>query len=317
MWVADTNAELSPQIWRPMQVRGRGDREIERVAIHAMVTREQLIAAGLSRGAIDHRVKTGRLHRRYPGVFLIGRATPERWSAEAAAVLHCGGYAALSHASAAALWGLLPQPAHEVTVTRIGGGCRSQPGLVVHRAVALERADLRIRYGLPVTAPARTIIDNAPELARDALEQVLAQARVERLLRDGELEAALDRAGRRRGTGEVRALLKAEGGPAFTRRDAERRMLALVRQAGLRVPRVNAPLLGFEVDFLWERERLVVETDGYQFHGHRLAYETDRRRDQILLAAGYRVMRITWRQLRDEPLAVIARLAMALAARAA
>ena len=282
----------------------------------AVVSREQLHAAGLSRSAIAHRVRKGWLHPRFPGVFLVGRPAPEPWSEETAAIMFCRGRAILSHGSAAGLWGLRPPPKHEVSVTVIGDR-RSRPGLVVHRTTAIHPADLRIRHGLPVTAPALTIIDNAAELASDGLERVVAQGRVERLLRDGELEAALHRAGKRRGTGPVRALLENEGGPAFTRRDAERRMLALVRQAGLRVPRVNAPLLGFEVDFLWERERLVVETDGYQFHGQRRSFESDRRRDQILLAAGYRVMRITWRQLRDEPLAVIARLAMALAARAA
>jgi very-short-patch-repair endonuclease len=76
-------------------------------------------------------------------------------------------------------------------------------------------------------------------------------------------------------------------------------------------------LKGFEVDFFWPEHGLVVETDGGQFHNHARAFENDRRRDQILIAAGFRVMRITWRQLHDEPLAVVARLTMALAARAA
>ena len=140
----------------------------------------------------------------------------------------------------------------------------------------------------------------------------MAQARVQRLLRPGELEAALGRAPHRKGTAAVKALLAAEHGPAFTRRELERRFLALIRGAQLPAPRVNARLHGFEVDFLWPEQRLVVETDGGQFHSHPRAFENDRRRDQILVAHGYRVIRVTWRQLGEEPLAVIARLTMAL-----
>ena len=79
-----------------------------------------------------------------------------------------------------------------------------------------------------------------------------------------------------------------------------------------RPPLANARLLGLEVDFLWPDQRLVVEVDGYTFHGHRRGFERDRRRDQQLVAAGYRVIRVTWRQLRDEPIAVIASIAQAL-----
>jgi very-short-patch-repair endonuclease len=127
----------------------------------------------------------------------------------------------------------------------------------------------------------------------------------------------VDRVPHRKGTAAVRALLTAEHDPAFTRRALERRMLALIRQAQLPPPKTNVKLKGFEVDFFWPEHGLVVETDGGQFHNHPRAFETDRRRDQILIAAGFRVMRITWRQLRDEPLAVVARLTAALYARAA
>ena len=78
-------------------------------------------------------------------------------------------------------------------------------------------------------------------------------------------------------------------------------------------PSSNAPLCGFSVDFVWPASRLVVEVDGYGFHGDRAAFERDRRRDQVLVAAGYRVIRATWRQLEHEPLGVVARLAAALA----
>lgn len=91
-------------------------------------------------------------------------------------------------------------------------------------------------------------------------------------------------------------------------------MLELIRAARLPHPAVNAQLGDWEVDFLWSRHRLVVETDGYAFHSSRRAFERDRRKDQELQAAGYRVVRFTWRQIADEPEALIATLATTLAA---
>jgi very-short-patch-repair endonuclease len=99
----------------------------------------------------------------------------------------------------------------------------------------------------------------------------------------------------------------------MTRSKAERRLLALVRSAGLPAPAADVPLEGFIVDFLWRPERLIVEIDGYEFHGGREAFEKDRARDQKLTAAGYRVIRITWRQLVDRELTVVAAIAGALA----
>jgi very-short-patch-repair endonuclease len=85
-----------------------------------------------------------------------------------------------------------------------------------------------------------------------------------------------------------------------------------VKRAGLEQPLSNHHLHGHLVDFVWLEQRLIVEVDGYDTHRDRAAFERDRRRDQILTAAGYRVIRITWRQLTQEPLAVIARIAQAL-----
>lgn len=123
----------------------------------------------------------------------------------------------------------------------------------------------------------------------------------------------IERAPTRRGSGVLRALLRSELESGYTRSAAERRIVKVVRQAGLARPLLNEPLLGHVADFLWPRQRLVVEVDGYGAHRHRAAFESDRKRDQQLVAAGYRVVRVTWRQLRDEPLAVIASLAQALA----
>ncbi|MFZ0041498.1 MAG: DUF559 domain-containing protein [Solirubrobacteraceae bacterium] len=99
----------------------------------------------------------------------------------------------------------------------------------------------------------------------------------------------------------------------MTRSKAERLLLALINEAELPRPMTNVRLHGYEVDFLWRAEKLVVEVDGHRFHGHRAAFERDRKRDQVLTAAGYRVIRVTWRQLEHEPVAVAVRIAQALA----
>ena len=236
-----------------------------------------------------------------------------------AAVLFYRGFAVLSHRSAAAIWGFAPRPAHRVELTIVGGHARVRPGLWVTRAARLDPRDLRRRDGLPVTAPARTMIDVAgcSDWGWGATERALSELRVLKLVGDGQLHAAMERCPSRKGVARLRALLAAEGEAGYTRREAERRMRALVGRSQLPTPQYNAPLLGFEIDVLWRASRLAVEVDGHAAHGHRAAFERDRRRDQILAAAGYRVVRVTWNQLVHEPVAVITRIAQALALAAA
>jgi very-short-patch-repair endonuclease len=91
-------------------------------------------------------------------------------------------------------------------------------------------------------------------------------------------------------------------------------LLRLIRDARLPAPETNAYLHHLEVDFLWPQQRLVVEVDGFAYHSDRAAFERDRERDAALVAAGFRVIRVTWRQLVDQPLVVVARIASALVA---
>ncbi len=315
--VREPNGPLCAGFWAPEPVRGTGDHEISRLGAlqRGFVTHDQLAAAGLTRHAIAHRLTTGRLTLHHKGVYLVGRPSLEPLGRETAAVLFCAGHAVLSHLTAAHLWALTPARPDDVSVTLVGRDLRSRSGLHFHRVTQLDRADLRRRHRLPVTSPARTVLDIAA--LGSSLERVLAEAQVQRLLRPGDLEDAIERAPHHRGVARLRALLEAGRDPALTRKEAEERMLALIRDAQLPAPIVNGRVHGLEVDFRWPDQRLIVEIDGYQFHGHRAAFERDRRRDQTLAAAGYRVIRVTWRQLVEEPLAVIARIAMALTAQAA
>jgi very-short-patch-repair endonuclease len=231
---------------------------------------------------------------------------------EAAALLACGNHSLLTHYSAAHLWGLLDEKPTVVDVSVVGRRCRPKKGVRVHKLSAIDDRHIRRRDGLPVTSPARTIIDLAADAGGRELERMLAEARVRGLLRKDELERDVDRASGP-GTRRLRALLRAEGEPAITRSDGERRMRSLLAAARLQQPKSNLKIGRWEVDFVWPEHRVIVEFDSYRFHGHRAAFERDRRKDMELRDAGYVVIRVTWRQLETEPFAVIAHIAGALA----
>ncbi len=282
---------------------------------HGAVSRAQLLSAGLTRSAIATRVRTERLHRIHRGVYLLGhRAAADGWR-EMAAVLACGDGAAISHLSAAQRWALLPFPCRkrpiDVTVQRDPG---VRPGIRLHRVKSLDRRDVGSVRRIPVTRPARTLLDVAGSCPLRLFEQALAEAQVRRLATRRDLVAVLDRNRGRPGTGILRAALAADALPALTRSRAEERFLELVRSASLPSPETNVRLGPYEVDFLWRKQRLIVEVDGFQFHASRAAFERDRRRDAELQAHGFRVIRVTWRQLVGDPDATLSRTARALAA---
>jgi very-short-patch-repair endonuclease len=166
------------------------------------------------------------------------------------------------------------------------------------------------KRGIRVTSPARTVLDNA----RDPdLEELLGNALATNLVTTRKLDLAIAECPTRPGVPRLHRILHQEGGPRRTRSWAERRLLVLVRQAGLPVPLTNQMLNGYQVDAVWPEHRLVVEVDGYDFHRGRRAFETGRARDAAHVAAGFRVIRFTADQLRDEPLIGIGQLSAALA----
>jgi very-short-patch-repair endonuclease len=291
-----------------------GDMAMARLAErqHGVVSRAQLLLIGLGQPAIDHRVAKGRLHRVHRGVYRVGHTAPVPLAREMAAVLACGDHAVVSHRSSAFVYRLAPEDERAVDVTLRDGGRRRRPGIRMHWS-RLQDADVTVCRGLPITTPERTLIDLSGSVRLPVLERAVEDARRRRLVTSNSLEAALDRAGRTNGVGPLRALLRDERGPAFTRSEAEARLAELVRKAGLPAAEHNVRVGGHEVDLLWRETRLVVEVDGYAYHSGRAAFERDRARDAQLQATGFRVMRVTWRQLADEPERVIAQLAQALA----
>lgn len=299
-------------------ISGNGGAQWERLIAlatehHGLVTRRQLLDAGHSRHVVDGRVKCGLLRRLHAGVYQLGPVSAPR-TRERAALLACGG-GVISHRSAAALWQLLPEPHAsdpvDVTLTRRHRGVR--PGITVHRAVPLED-EIAALDGLRVTTVARTLLDLGGISARDLERALGAGERLHADLRD-QLTRLLARYPRRRGAGALRKLIADPGSSTFTRSHAEEKLLELVRAAALPRPELNVVLHGFEVDCLWRDARLVVEVDGFAFHNSRHAFARDRRRDSVLIAAGLRVLRLTWRQLTHERDRTLAQIAQALVAR--
>lgn len=286
-------------------------------AQHGVISRRQLTAVGLGRSAIAHRVAQGRLHRLHRGVYLVGHEVPARLAPEVAALLACSGAGAvLSHRTAATLWGVGP-PTEGVDVTVVGRDCGRRAGVRVHRVRHLDTRDRALRERLPITAPARTLLDLAEAIPPRDLERAVAEALVKKLTTEPQLERLLSRSPGRRGTRPLRAILDQTKGPPITRSEAERRLLDLIRAGQLPAPRTNAKVGRYEVDFLWIRQRVVVEVDGYAFHSNRAAFERDRARDGDLQARGFAVLRLTWRQITDEPHRSLVRIAQVLATREA
>ena len=268
---------------------------------HGVVGRAQLVALGLGRDAIDWRVKRRRFHGLHQGVYALGHLSLTRYGRFMAAVLACGEGAALSHFSAAVLWGLLTAEGQAIHVTVEGNRvCR---GAVVHRS-PLQGERVR-RFGIVVTTPARTIVDLADIVPRRrVLERAIDEAAYLRL----DWTGAAPRRGRN-GSGLLSSVLAVhEPGSTRTRSQLEEIFLALCNTHGFPRPEVNCGIEGYECDFVWRDHRLIVETDGGAAHGTPGARERDPVRDADLQLAGWRVIRVTSMRLLRQPEAVAAQL---------
>jgi very-short-patch-repair endonuclease len=285
---------------------------------HGVVARWQLLEAGVGRRAIDTRLG-GHLLPVYRGVYAVGYAaagTESRWMA---AVLAAGPGAVLSHYSAAQLWGLAPRSRRPAEVTR-PTYFRPHPRIRAHRAGLAGDEKTKVSQ-IPVTTVPRTVLDFAALASRRQLERALKEMEVQRRTDPLSIPHLLARYPRRRGSRVLRDLL-AVGAQAggVTRNEFEELFVPLLDSCGLPRPRFNADIaVGgrfVNVDCLWRRERLVVELDGRATHGTKKAFEDDRERDRLLVADGWRVMRITWRQLKAQRDSIASDLRQALGARA-
>lgn len=278
------------------------------------VARRQLLAAGVGASTITWLTARDRLIRVAPGVYGVGHIAEVDLAAETTALLAARDGAVLSHWTAARLWRLIAADDAErpIDVLVRGGRSATKAGVRTRRTRTLNRSDVHIHHGLPLTSPARTLLDLAPLAKLRRLELMIDRARVDRLVTQAELAERLQAAHGHPGRARVEQLIRDDDAPKLTRSEAEERVLALIRAAGLPTPRVNAQLHGFEVDFYWPEHRFVLEVDGYRYHSTRRAFEHDRRKDAVLRAAGIQTMRTTWLQIDREALMVVANLAQGL-----
>lgn len=267
----------------------------------------QLLELGLGRRAIEHRVACGRLHRIHRGVYAVGHTCVSRTGRLMAAVLAVGGDGVLGVRDAGDLWGVRPCNRSRIEVI-VARPVRSRPGIQVRR-MPLRHDEVTQVDGIPVTTVPRTLLDLAAVLDRRQLTRAVHEAEVRQLWHALSLADLVERYPRRAGVPALRAVLHdLHRGLSLTRNDVEAAFLDLVERAGLPRPEVNALLhldgVEIEPDFLWRDWRLVVEVDGGRVHRTARNFESDRRRDRRLQAAGFRVVRVTAKQVEDEPAAV-------------
>jgi very-short-patch-repair endonuclease len=263
---------------------------------HGFVRREQLLAAGLGRDAVAYRIKAGKLIRVHVGVYAVGHLPTHPVARAAAAVLACGPEAALSHSWAAVLWKICERftGLPEVTVSSL----RRRPGIRVHRSSTLTPADVTIQHGIRTTSPSRTLLDVTPSLTDVALMRAVNDGRLAGYLR---FEALAGLLARSRGVPEAARLERLISGETPTRSRWEDSFKRFLRRFGLPMPATNVWVEGYEVDAWFPDERLVVELDSYRFHRDRGAFESDRKRDATMLAAGLDTVRITWERMTQTP----------------
>jgi len=290
--------------------RVHGDAAVAKLAErqHGLVARRQLIAMGLDRGAVAHRLAVGRLHEVARGVYAVGHPRISPLGRSMAAVLSSGRAAVLSHRAAAVLWGILSSTSGptDVTLPRKSTSSRS----VRRHCAALPPDEVTVCEEVPVTIVPRTVLDLAAASSIDQVEVAIRQIEYLRLYDRLSLPDLIERYPGRRGVARVRAALtRVETLPAGrVRSPLETKFLPFLRRYRLSRPRLNDWIvLGerrYQVDCHWPGTGQVVELDSWQAHGTRTAFREDRVRDRVLRAAGYEVTRISWAALDDEPEAI-------------
>lgn len=305
----ETFSDSAAQQTRDHRVAGLAFRQ------RGVVTRAQLVEIGFSLRAIDARVQRGLLHVVAPGIYAVGHARIGRAGQAAAALLQVGPGAALSHQSAARLWGLVGRsndgPVHVSVTTRRDFDVPR--GVVLHRPRTLRSSDLVLERGMRTTTPERTIVDlmatsTVVELTR-MLERMVTQ-----LGRDpDQLHVWARGLPARAGRARLFEALDWVAGPAVIRSEFESLFRSLCQEAGLTAPVTNHRIERWETDAVWLRERVAVELDSWAFHGGRWQFHQDRRKGLAISKAGFELIRLTWWQLKHEQAEVVEALSYALA----
>lgn len=289
----------------------RRDHAIESTASRQLflITAEQLLAAGFTRGGIGKRLQRRRLHALHAGVYAIHPPPYSREQRWLAAVLACGAGSLLSDWPAAEHWRIVPSsvrpvllPAH---VTSPTGRGKTRSGIVVHRRGEIDPRDARVREAIPVTSPELVLVHLAPTTGQAILEQLLVAAESWRGLRRRRLFELVEERRGRPGMRKLSALLELE--PALALSDLELLFMPVIRRSGVERPRFNHPISvpgrerPLKVDLAWPELRLAVELDSQRFHGDWESAESDRERDQLLALGGWQTHRFVRRRVRYDP----------------
>jgi very-short-patch-repair endonuclease len=264
---------------------------------HGVVTRRQLLAFGMSPGTIRARLRQGRLHQLWRGVYAVGRPDLDRLGLLMAATLACGPDARLSHRSAAELWRVRRETPGPIDVSVPRSTLHHLDGIRLHRRA--QDGVTRTVKGIPVADPIAVLIDLATWLPDDEVEDAVNEADRLDLIRTHRLRPALDQVPKRPGLGRLKRILDAQ---TFSRAQnaLERRFLAIVREAGIPAPATQRRL-GRYVDFFWPEFGFVVETDSLRHHRTAAEQEVDLSRDQAHARAGLRTLRFTHFQVFHRP----------------
>lgn len=273
-------------------------------ARHGVVTRPELLAAGLTAKQIKARIGKGTLLREYRGVYRVGHRAPSTKAVYLAAVLAVGDDAVLCGRAAAYMWGLVKgePPAPEV----MGVTERRVAGVATRRTRRPDPRDVAVVHGIPATAVARTLVDLAAELPAEALARACHEAGIRYGTTPREVLTVLARRPRSRGAARLRRVV--EGDVHVTLSALEARVLKLLADDGLVLPLTNRPAGGRRVDCRWPEHRLTVELDGYRFHNSRYAWEQDRRREREARARGDDFRRYTYGDVFENPAPMMAEL---------
>jgi very-short-patch-repair endonuclease len=255
---------------------------------HGVVTRAQLLRAGITRKEIERRIRAGALLREHPGVYRVGHRAPSVHARYMAAVLACGDGAVLCGPAAAHLLGLVKGgvPAPEVTARthRRVKGVRTRQRRVV---------DATVWYGIPVTNVPQTLVDLAQGLPNDDLARLCHEAGVRHHTTPDQVHAVLARRPNTPGAAKLRAVMDGEVPVTLSRLEAG--FIDMLRENGLELPpQTNRPVGAHYVDCRWPARRLTVELDSYRYHHSRHAWEQDRRRERAARARGDDLRRYTW-----------------------
>ena len=300
-----------------MAIRGTRDERIAAVAgrQRGRISRAQLLAAGVASRTIYDLLARGALIRRHRGVYAVGHAASVELGPETEALLACGPGAVLSHLTAARLLHILRNepPDAPIHVTIAGRHGPAPDGVIVHRTNHLPDEDIREREGLPVTSPARTLLDSAERLSQTELDWSVDEAIQQGLVSAGILARVAAAAPGRHGASKLQKAAARHANTGITRSEAEKWFRALIADSGLPMPEFDHLMLGYRYDAYWPEYRLVVEIDSGQWHSIQPKVEHDTAKGAAAVAAGLTLIRFTAAQIKHQPLVVLARAAQAIA----